>query len=74
MVYTLRAIQRSFYSGQETAQIAAQTFDPITLPERVGAVVLLALTVVIGLFPNLLLDVIKQGFQSPLMSTLLKGE
>ena len=34
----------------------AHSMSPITVPERIGATILLALTVLIGLYPKLLLD------------------
>jgi len=91
VAYTLRAIQKAFYSGAVTPQLAegysngpiagttisqAHTphgMKPISVPERIGAVILMAITLVIGLYPPLLLRLIKSGLESPLMSTLTKG-
>jgi NADH-quinone oxidoreductase subunit M len=74
VAYTLRAIQKSFYSGSRVESTA--TTPPlaiISVPERIGAVILVAATVVIGVYPPLLLNLIKSGFDSPLMAPLLKG-
>jgi NADH-quinone oxidoreductase subunit M len=60
-----------------TALLAAQQFkgvkivphepvDPITVPERLGAVLLIASSLVIGLYPRLLLDLIVPGLKSGL--------
>ena len=46
---------------------------PITVPERIGAALLIAAALWIGLCPSLLLDMIKASLESPLMSHLLKG-
>jgi len=74
VAYTLRAIQKSFYSGARTdANPGAALLEAISVPERIGAVVLLGATIVIGLYPTLLLNLIKSGFNSPLMSPLVKG-
>jgi NADH-quinone oxidoreductase subunit M len=74
VAYTLRAIQKSFYSGQRIEpEGTATTLETISVPERVGAVILIAATLLIGLYPTLLLDLIKSGFNSPLMSPLVKG-
>jgi len=75
VAYTLRAIQKSFYSGQ---RLDASTQSPaalssISLPERIGAVVLIVATVVVGLYPPILLNLIKSGFNSPLMAPLVNG-
>jgi NADH-quinone oxidoreductase subunit M len=83
VAYTLRAIQKAFYSGSEVpaseavseaeASAASHPLEAISVPERLGAAILLATTVVIGLYPRLLLDLIRSGFETPLMSTLGKG-
>ncbi len=48
-------------------------FADISVPERVGAVILVVATVVIGLFPRLLLELIVPSFGSSLMARLLQG-
>lgn len=76
VVYTLRALQKSFFG--ETTEVAltthAKPLEPITVPERFGAVILIAITLVIGLYPRLLLDYIVPSFDSPLFEALRKGE
>ena len=47
--------------------------EPITIPERLGAALLLGTTVLIGLHPRLLLDLIVPAFDSPLFDALRKG-
>jgi NADH-quinone oxidoreductase subunit M len=70
VAYTLRAIHRSFFSG-EPASPAASPLPRITVPERVGSVMLIACSLAIGLYPRLLLDVIAPSWDSPLMSRLI---
>jgi NADH-quinone oxidoreductase subunit M len=70
VAYTLRAIQRSFFTGQPVTEPAQ--LEPISIPERVGAIMLLAATLVIGLYPRLLLDVIGPAWYSPLMGRFLR--
>jgi NADH-quinone oxidoreductase subunit M len=74
VAYTLRAIQKSFYSGQRF-DISAQAapLSTISIPERIGAAVLIIATVVVGLYPPILLNLIKSGFNSPLMAPLVNG-
>jgi NADH-quinone oxidoreductase subunit M len=47
--------------------------EPITVPERVGAVILMVTTLVIGLYPMLLLDLIVPSLSSPLFEGLRKA-
>ncbi|HEX3797799.1 MAG TPA: NADH-quinone oxidoreductase subunit M [Verrucomicrobiae bacterium] len=73
VAYTLRAMHNAFFGEPvEEFEIMAQELPPITMPERVGAVILLATTVIIGLFPNLLLKLIADGFNTPLFDGLRK--
>src|SRR5258705_6242080 len=73
MAYTLRAIQKSFYSGARIdANPGSALLETISIPERIGAVVLLGATIVIGVYPTLLLHLIRSGFNSPLMSPLVQ--
>jgi NADH-quinone oxidoreductase subunit M len=47
--------------------------EPITGPERAGAVLLIAASLIIGLFPTLLMNWIEPCFKSPLFARLLNG-
>jgi len=78
--YTLRALQAAFFSDHEsqadTDSAAASehhVFEPISVPERVGAAMLLCASLIIGLFPRLLLDHIVPSFDSPLFNGLRKA-
>jgi NADH-quinone oxidoreductase subunit M len=67
VAYTLRAVRRAFY-GQtrgagESSVPAHLELEPISLPEKAGALLLLACTVVIGLQPQLLLRWIEPSVQ-----------
>jgi NADH-quinone oxidoreductase subunit M len=78
VAYTLRALVKAFFSGIPSAVSAAHAHGAhplaaISIPERLGAVLLLATTLLIGIYPRLLLDLIRPSFDSPLMQTLLKG-
>ena len=76
VAYTLRAIQKGFYSDAPPAAHdghAEHPLEPITVPERAGAVLLIAASLVIGLFPMLLMDWIEPCFKSDLFARLLNG-
>ncbi len=75
VAYILRAWQKAFYSDTRVPDQSgpAHPLEPISVPERIGAAMLLAASLVIGLFPSLLLDWIQPCLNSPLFERLLKG-
>jgi NADH-quinone oxidoreductase subunit M len=103
VAYTLRAIQKAFYSDEakelsavpsgHSAQpafpsaggnghpVAPATgspsthdeMEPISVPERLGAALLIATTLLIGLYPRLLLDLIVPALNSPLFDAVRRG-
>ena len=74
VAYTLRAIQKGFYSAAPPKPADHDhPMDPISVPERFGAVMLIGASLVIGLFPGLLMNWIEPCFKSPLFARLLSG-
>ena len=87
VAYTLRAVQKAFFSGAvvvhgaggsepesgEGAEPDAHGLEPITVPERIGAAVLMVTTLLIGLYPRLLLDLIEPALNTPLMMRVMSG-
>jgi NADH-quinone oxidoreductase subunit M len=76
VAYTLRALQKGFFGEGLAAGDAGHNpavFDKISMPERIGGVALMALTLVIGLYPRLLLDLIVPSFSSPLFEGMRKA-
>ena len=74
VAYTLRAVQKAFFSDHAPAAHADEhPMEPISLPERLAAVMLLATTLIVGIFPGLLLDWIGHAFESSLFDRLLRG-
>jgi len=75
--FTLRAVQLAFFGfrPESAAAAAAQAhpLPPITAPEKLGALLLLGATVLIGLKPDVLLNWILPSLQSPLFQAVLKG-
>jgi NADH-quinone oxidoreductase subunit M len=81
VAYTLRALQLAFFSDHESVGRASPRVDvtdahsaisPISVPERVGAVILIGAALIIGLYPRFLLDLIGPGFNSSLFDELRK--
>ena len=77
--FTLRAIQVSFFGKTESVATSAAPKDHshrpecITWPEKLGTMLLLGATVLIGLKPDLLLNWINIALQSPAFHAVLKG-
>ncbi len=79
VAYTLRALQLAFFpdhTQQEQPRAAVSnghpTLEPISVPERFGAILLVAVSLLIGLFPGILLNRIVPSFSSPLFEGLRK--
>ena len=74
VAYTLRVLQKAFF-GEAKAEDETEhhPLEPISIPERIGAVMLIGVSLLIGLYPRLLLDVIVPSFDSPLFDWLRKG-
>jgi NADH-quinone oxidoreductase subunit M len=80
VAFSLRALQQAFFSDHAPPAPAAgiaekppPTLEPITVPERIGAAVLIGTSLLIGLYPRLLLDPISQSLGSALFDWLPKG-
>jgi NADH-quinone oxidoreductase subunit M len=83
VAYTLRAMQKAFFgeaggtsttsSHSEKIGDGVEAVPPISIPERLGAVLLIGASLVVGLYPKILLDVIVPSFNSPLFQWLKSG-
>jgi NADH-quinone oxidoreductase subunit M len=74
IAYTWRAMQKAFFGAPDLGVTAPPPQLPaITLPERMGAVILMGTSVVIGLYPQMLLRVIVPALRSPLFDGLWRG-
>ena len=75
VAYTLRAVQKAFYSDApaKVDHSHDHPLEPISIPERFGAVILIGASLVIGLFPGLLMNWIEPCFKSDLFRRLLTG-
>jgi NADH-quinone oxidoreductase subunit M len=73
VAYTLRVLQKAFFGEAEEksdSNTAHEPLPPISPMEKLGAVLLIVISLVIGLFPRLLLDIIVPSFDSPLFEWL----
>ena len=75
VVYTLKTTAQVFFSDKPAPTEPhdhAHPLEPISVPERLGASLLIFCTVIVGLHPRLLLDIIVPSFKSPLFDGLRK--
>ena len=79
VAYTLRVLQQVFYPDAPmsvpfaTAGNGHTLLKPISIPERLGALLLLGVSLAIGLYPKLLMDWIVPSLNSPLFDGLRRG-
>jgi NADH-quinone oxidoreductase subunit M len=73
IAYTWRVLLKAFFAEGAVHPRDLPRLDPISLPERAGALLLLGTTLVIGLWPGLLLGLIGPALNSPLLQPLWKG-
>ena len=74
IAYTLRVMLKAFFGEAETD--TEHTHEPcprISIPEKLGALLLIGVSLAIGLFPWLLLNVIVPSFDSPLFDWLRRA-
>jgi NADH-quinone oxidoreductase subunit M len=74
VAFAWRALQATFFGEAAVDGNAEQTLPPITMPERVGAWLLLASTIGLGLYPKLIMDLILPSLNSPLFEALRRGD
>jgi NADH-quinone oxidoreductase subunit M len=73
IAFSWRALQATFFGEAVATTEAEHALPPITMPERLGACLLLATTIVLGLYPRLLTDLILPSLNSPLFEQLRQG-
>lgn len=62
--FTLRALKTAFFGEQPAAPEIARSFAPITLPEKLGAGLLIFSTLAVGVYPKVLLDRIMPAIEA----------
>lgn len=68
--FTLKALQAAFFADSKV--IEKSPLPPISLAEKTGAIVLIATTLFVGLYPSPILELILNSFKEPLMGSLLR--
>ncbi|MEP7071600.1 MAG: proton-conducting transporter membrane subunit, partial [Verrucomicrobiota bacterium] len=63
--FTLRALRRAFFEGPNSAPAPTPApFDPISLPEKLGAGLLMITTLAAGIYPKILFDRITPAIEA----------
>jgi NADH-quinone oxidoreductase subunit M len=74
VVYIWRAMQKAFFTEAGIDPTPPQPpLPPITFPERLGAILLIAASVLVGIYPQMFLNIIVPALNSPLFEGLRKG-
>jgi NADH-quinone oxidoreductase subunit M len=74
VAYTWRAMQKAFIGSPEIeAGKPPHPLSPISIPERIGAVILIGVSLTVGLYPQFILNRIIPALSSPLFDGLRKG-
>ena len=73
VAYTWRAMQKAFIGGVAEPDAADHSLPPISIPERIGAVILIGVSLTVGLYPQFILNRIIPALNSPLFDGLRKG-
>ena len=63
----------AFSEARTEASPPDHPLPPISIPERIGAIILIASSVLVGIYPQILLNVIMPALNSPLFEGLRKG-
>lgn len=71
IAFIWRAMDKAFFGDSSSGGAAA--LPPISVAERIGAAILIAATVAVGLYPRMLLDLVLPALNSPLFDGLRKG-
>jgi NADH-quinone oxidoreductase subunit M len=74
VAYVWRAMQRGFFKQSDGAAVETdENMAPITLPEKLGAAILIAASLVVGVYPQVVLRWIEPALNSPLFAALRGG-
>jgi NADH-quinone oxidoreductase subunit M len=65
-------MQKAFFGAGE-AQHHGHPLEPITWPEKIGAVLLIGTSLVVGLWPQVILGRVITALSSPMFDGLRKG-
>ena len=73
IVYVWRAMQKAFFSESRSETPPDHPLPPITLPEKLAAAILIISSIAVGLYPQMVLNIIQPALNSPLFAGLRQG-
>jgi NADH-quinone oxidoreductase subunit M len=79
VAYTVKVLQQAFFGEVRSATLEVREappgppLPPITVPERLGAVLLMGMTLAVGLSPQWLLELINASWSSGLFDAVMRG-
>jgi NADH-quinone oxidoreductase subunit M len=74
VVYIWRAMQKAFFSESRTEPAEPRApLPPISFAERLGAIILIGASILVGIYPQMLLNIIIPALNSPLFLGLHNG-
>jgi len=66
VVYTLRAIHKAFFGDRRSDMTKWDHLSPVTLPEKVASLILVALLLILGLYPPVMLKMVERSSRDAL--------
>jgi NADH-quinone oxidoreductase subunit M len=69
----VRVWMKALFAENEPKSASINKLEPVSIPERAGAFLLLGTAILIGLWPNILLTLIDPALHSPQFQPLWKG-
>jgi len=73
IVYVWRAMQKAFFSDSRSETPPDHPLPPITIPEKLAAAILIVSSIAVGLYPQMILNIIQPALNSPLFAGLRQG-
>jgi NADH-quinone oxidoreductase subunit M len=74
VAYNLRTMQTVFFTEPSPDHVKEMPGSSvISLPEKLGACLLISVSLVVGLYPRILLDLIYPSLHTPMMKALIEG-
>jgi NADH-quinone oxidoreductase subunit M len=73
VIYVWRAMQKAFFSDSRSETPPDRSCPRITIPEKLAAALLIASSIAVGLYPQMVLNIIQPALNSPLFAGLHQG-
>lgn len=61
VTYTLRTIHKAFFGDRRSDLTKWSQFPPITVPEKIGSIILVSLIFIIGIYPPIMMNMVEKS-------------